>query len=180
MRWIPFTLCMLAALTGQAAWASRLELWGARPDGLLVVVVFFALHGVAGDALVAAWLVGVLADLMTIERLGFFSATYVLAAGAILAIREGLFRESLAVQVLVVLITGFLVRGMWLVYRALTVDWHDATWRVLAVDGAWSAAYTALWALPMLALLWRLRNVFGVARRRYSWAGLEALEPADV
>ncbi|MCO6435955.1 MAG: rod shape-determining protein MreD [Phycisphaerae bacterium] len=180
MRWFPFILALLITMTGQVAFAPRLELGGAWPDALLILVVYFALHAVPGDALVAAWIVGILADLMTIERMGLMATSYALAAGAVLVVREGLFRESLAVQAVVVLGAGFLVRGIWLIYRAALYGWFDPAWRVLAVDGFWSAVYTALWSIPMLAVLWRMRDVFGVARRRYTWAGLEKLESADV
>jgi len=58
MRWLSFLLLGVVLLTLQSAVAPRIELLGARPDWLLVVVVFFAMHAPPRDAVIGAWIIG--------------------------------------------------------------------------------------------------------------------------
>ena len=73
-------LLAVLALTLQSAIAPRLAIFGVRPDWILVLVVFFALHGRRRDAVIAGWSLGMCADLMSIERVGLLALSYALAA----------------------------------------------------------------------------------------------------
>ena len=55
MRWPAFGICAICVLTLQVAIAPRFELFGQRPDWLLVVIVFFALYSRSTDAVLGAW-----------------------------------------------------------------------------------------------------------------------------
>ena len=65
MRWVVFLVLAVPILTAQSALSQRMELFGARPDWLLVLVVFVALHARRHDAVLGAWVLGMAADLMT-------------------------------------------------------------------------------------------------------------------
>ena len=53
MRWLGFAICAVMGLTLQTTVAWRFEIGGARPDWMLVLVVFFALHTRSEEGLLA-------------------------------------------------------------------------------------------------------------------------------
>ncbi len=180
MRWIPFLLLAVVVLTLQTAVAPRLELFGARPDWLLVVVVFFALHAPPRDAAIAAWIAGGCADLMTIERLGLLALSYLLVAVAVTSVREVLFRSQGVTRFLVTLAAGLLLRLAWTVYRGVLYGPPDSLLADLAIGVVMASVYTAAWAPPVHMLLSRMSRAFGLRRPRYSYAGLHRLGNARV
>ncbi len=117
MRWLTFFISMGVVLTCQSAIAPAFEIFGARPDWLLVLVVFFAMFARPGDAVVGAWMLGLAADLMTIERLGFLALSYTLVAIGVSSVRGYLFCYRGATQFAVCLIACMLLQCGWLVYR---------------------------------------------------------------
>ena len=80
MRWLTFGILGVVFIVMQSTLAPRMEILGARPDFLLVLVVFFGMHGKLPDVAVGAWLLGFVADLMSIERLGLMAFSYMLTA----------------------------------------------------------------------------------------------------
>lgn len=156
----------------QAGLAPRLEIWGARPDWLLVAVVFFALHVRAGSAAAGAWCLGFAADLLTLERPGLLAITYTATALLVAGLREYVFRMSAMTQFFVVLAVGLLVRSAWLIYRYAAYDWNGGWAGQIAGDVVWGAAYTALFAPPMHRLLMSVGKPMGMRFPRYSHAGM--------
>jgi rod shape-determining protein MreD len=180
MRWVPFAVVALVGLTLQSAVAPRFAVWGARPDWLLVLVVVFAMHADAGDAAVAGWLIGATADLMTVERLGLLSLSYLIAAVSVASMRDDLFRRRAITQFVVTLLVCLAVRIAWSGYRALLYDSAEATARRIVIDCLVASLYTALWApLCHRAVLAR-PAWFGLLRQRYTHAGLHRLGEARV
>lgn len=173
MNWLTFSVLAVLAVTCQTAVAGRLELLGARPDWLLVVVVFLALHAPTRDAVIGAWLLGGLADLMTLERLGFVSLSYGLAALIIVSLREYLFRNRRVTQVIVTLVACAAIRTAWMVYRRWTYDSVPSLLHDAAAEVVWVSVYTALWSVPLHGGLRHTRGLLGLPRPRYSYAGLE-------
>ena len=170
MRWLPFMLIAGVVLILQATIAPRLELYGSRPDWLLVLVVVVALHARMADAALGAWIVGACADLMTIERCGLIAISYVLLTTAVIAVREFLFCRRAITQFVVTLIIGIVIHGAWLMYRRTMYPstlpvFDDMVVRVLFV-----AVYTAMWAPPIHACLLRLRKPLGFTAPRFRYA----------
>ena len=170
MRWVMFILVALVVLTIQSAVAPRVELLGARPDWLLVIVVFFALHACRRDAVLAAWMVGACADLMTIERFGLIALSYVLVALCVLSCRDYLFRLSSMTQFVVTMVACFLVRSGWIVYGRVMYGFADTLLSDLMIDVIATSVYTAFWAPPVHICFLRIRGAFGLARPRYGYA----------
>ncbi len=175
MRWLTFLLLAAVVLTLQSSLAPRLEVFGARPDWLLVVVVFFALYAPPREAAIAAWIVGAAADLMTVERLGLLALTYALVAVAVASVRDYLFRHRAVTRFVVTLVASLLVRAGWMVYRRVLYDPADRLLADLAADVLMGSIYTAAWAPLLQAGLWRMSRVFGLARPRYTYAGLHRI-----
>jgi len=149
MRWLTFLVLMIVALVLQSALAPRIEIAGTRPDWLLVVVVFFAMHASAREALLGAWLTGACADLLTIERFGVLALSYGVAAMLVLPTRDYVFRGAGWPQFLVTLGVCVLIRTVWIVYYHAVYDPARSIFLELAAGVLLASLYTALWA-PLL------------------------------
>lgn len=170
MRWVMFIPAAVILLTFQSTIAPRVELFGARPDWLLVTVVFLALHARERDAALGAWMIGGCADLMTLERFGLIALSYLLVAMAVLSVREYLFRHHWVTQFVVTLIACLAVRSVWIVYRRFMYAPADSLLIELMKDVALSSVYTAAW-VPLLHRSFRgMRKALGLTRPRYTQA----------
>lgn len=170
MRWLVFALLVVAILTLQAVVAPRLAIFGVRPDWLLVVVVFFALYAPMRDAVVGAWIIGACADLLTIERLGFFALSYTLLALAVAPTREYLFRRQGITRFVVTFLACVAVRLAWSIYRRVLYDPIESLLVDWAMDVLIASIYTALWAVVLHEGLYRASRTLGLTRPRYSLA----------
>ena len=167
-------------LTLQGSVAFRFEFVGLRPDWILGVVVLVALYARPQDAVVGAWFLGLAADLMTLERLGFMALTYALVALLVVAVRPFLFRYRAATQLLLTVAAALLVQTAWGVYRLCV--YPDPAW---TAGGAWieivlGALYTGLWAPLIGKPLLRCARLLGFARPCYSYGGLHRLRGLGV
>ncbi len=140
---------VLLGVVLQATAAPLVELRGVRPDWLLVIAVYWGLHLPRGQAVVGAWSIGFLAELLTIERLGLMSVPYALTAWSLVATREALARDSVVTEATAAFVAGLIVFGAWLTYRVVAhgapSDWVTALGR----DWIGRATYTAAWVVPL-------------------------------
>ena len=164
MRWVTLLLLTALLLICQSTLAPRFEFWGGRPDWLLVVVVFLAMNGRMPDAAVGAWLIGAGADLMTIERIGLMSLSYLVVAMFVASMRDFLFRSSWITQFVVTLLVCFLLQILWLIYRQVLYAPRVSLWMDLWVHGLWASVYTAAWAPLMHRALRPLSRLLGLGR----------------
>lgn len=174
-RWLPLAALLVAAITLQATMAPRLQIGLIRPDLLLVIVVFLALHAAAGDAVLGAWILGMCADLMTLERLGLMSCSYALAALLIVAVRQYVFRYWAVTQFFVTLAVCAIVQTVWCLYRWMAyVEPYGMPGGALGEITA-VAVYTALLSPFIQQPLQRLGRLFGFARPKYRYLGAPAV-----
>lgn len=170
MRWVLYLLLAIAVLTAQSTLSPHAELLGARPDWLLILVVFTALHARRSDAVLSAWLTGMAADLMTVERCGLIAMTYVLITMIIVAIRESLFRDRPLTQFLVTLAACAAVHCAWFIYRRILYRSVQPAFDDFVVGVLFVAAYTALWAPLIHGVLHRMRKLLGFSAPRFGYA----------
>ena len=180
MRWLTFVILTVLALTLQSAVAPRLELFSARPDFLLVVVVFLGLYAPSSDAIAAGWVLGVCADLMTIERFGVITLSYGLTAIIVTLPREYLFRYRVATQTVVTLTACLMVKTAWTMYYHLLYETPGPLLRDWLIGGVIASAYTAALAPLAFRVLLRMSRPLGIARPRYSYASQASQGRADV
>lgn len=180
MRWLTFAILTVLVLTLQATVASRLELFSARPDFLLVVVVFLGLYVPSRDAMASGWILGACADLMTIERFGVIAVSYGLTAMLVSSLREYLFRYRVVTQAAVTLAACLLVRTAWTMYYHLLYNVSGPLLRDWLIGGLVASAYTAALAPFAFRVLLRMSRPLGIARPRYGYAGLTMRGRADV
>ena len=172
MRWLVFAIVAAAAVTLQSALGPYVQIAGVRPDWLVVLVVFFALHARPRDAAIGAWLVGFGADLLSIERLGLMALSYMLVALFVASIRDYLFCQRGETHFVVTLLACGLLQLAWLVYRRCLYDPIDSLVADLLFGVVGVSVYTALWGMLIHRALIVLSGAWGIPRPRYSHAGL--------
>ncbi|MFQ5590981.1 MAG: rod shape-determining protein MreD [Phycisphaerae bacterium] len=180
MRWLTFALFTACALVLQSAVAPRIELLTCRPDWLVIIVVFFALHARNTDAVVGAWIIGAGADLMTIEQPGFIALSYSLAALAVASVRDYFFRQRILTQSLIAGATCLMVQTAWFIYRRARYDYHQSFLADFALTVLLASVYTTLWAPALHRLMLAMSSAFGIRRPRYLHSGLLQLDKSRV
>jgi len=172
MRWLTFAILAVLVLTLQAAVAPRIDLFSARPDFLLIVVVFLGLYASSGDAIAAGWILGACADLMTIERFGVIAFSYGLTAILVTLLREYLFRYRVLTQTIVTLTACLLVRTAWTMYYHLLYEARGPMLGDWLIGGVLASAYTAAFTPFVFPMLQKFSRLLGIPRPRYGYAGI--------
>ncbi|MCH7808306.1 MAG: rod shape-determining protein MreD [Planctomycetes bacterium] len=180
MRWLTFLLLAGLALVLQSAIAPFVEIFGVRPDWLLVVVVFFSLYARASDAALGAWMIGFAADLMTIERMGLLSLSYLAAALLVSTIRDYVFCYRAGTQFIVTAVICFIVHFGWWTYRHVLYDPAGSLFVDFVQHVALSSLYTAVWAPFVHRFLLMGGRWFGIPRPRYTHTGMNSLVKRSV
>jgi rod shape-determining protein MreD len=180
MRWLSLLVLAIVVLTYQSALAPRLEIVGARPDLILLVSVFFAMHAPWRDAILAAWVLGAAADLMTVERFGLLSVVYALAAMIVASARDYLFRYNAFSQFVVTAFAGVVTGVLLLSYRRILYSPGVSLWADAAISVVLGPLYTAVFAPPVQGAMLMTLGWFGVAPPRYTFSGLHKLESGRV
>ena len=169
MRWLTFFVLAILAVSLQSTVANRLAWHGLRPDWVLVLVVFYALHARTDHAMLAGWVSGAIADLMTLERFGLVSLCYGVAAVLVCRVRDLLFTRHPLTHFTVTLGAALGVQVLWTVYRLVT---GLPTGSLPGLIG--SSVYTALWAPPLHWMLLKTPRLVGVGPGRRWPARLSA------
>jgi rod shape-determining protein MreD len=176
MRWLTFAICTVVVITLQAAIAPRLEWRDARPDWILVLVVFFALNGRSVDVLIGAWILGALVDLQTLPApMGFYSLTYALVAVIVYSVREYLFREHILTYIAVTFVMCLTLQCVEGIHRLVALGADSGVFHILIRAPLTAAMLTALWGIPLFVVLLPFNRAMGLTparpRRGRSWIG---------
>ena len=148
-RGLWFVCWALLLVAFEFALSPHLALGGVSPDWLLILTVFVVLRAPAAEAYAAAWLLGLLADLLVGTRLGLFALGYLLVAAVLLRIRLTSRRSAVAFGVAVFL--AALVVHALLAVDAAAEGLRGAgrcVWNVAAIS-----LYTGLVGIPLGRLL---------------------------
>ncbi len=180
MRWLTFAILTAALLTLQSTVAPWFEVFRARPDWLLVAVVFLALYARAGDAVIGSWVIGACADLLTVERFGFLAISYALAAMLVVLVREYLLRYRARTQFVVTLVVGLLLQTAWMVYRRSSYGPTGSIAADLLGGPVFASVYTAAWAPLIHRGMLNISRPLGIVHRRYRFSGPRATGGAHV
>ncbi len=168
MRWIPFALLLYLTAVLQTALVPFIEIQAVRPDLMVVLAVYYAMHARRYDALIACWIVGLVADLAGTSytqagysNLGISALTLGLIGLAIVNMRELTFRESMTSQLIITFAAKLslnLAIGSHMLY--VLNDW--GRFGDVLVISLWQGIYTAAIALYGYWVLRQLRFVLGV------------------
>jgi len=166
VRWPSFLLLAVLGIAFQTVIAPSLEINHIRPDWMFVLAVHYALHAPWADGLLAAWVLGLLVDLSTQERLGLFAFSYGLAALGIVQIRDLVFRDHPLTHVVVTLVFGGVAQAVIGIYRWVVHGSPTSPGPSIAWDALFTALYTAAWAPYMHWALLKCRRFLGLVQPR--------------
>lgn len=167
MRWIAFAILGYVMILAQTSLGQvlcfRSSLGVVAPDFLAAVAVFLALHvRDPADLMIAAWTLGFALDLTTgaVPAVGPMALAYLAGARLLYGLREALFRDRLATQVLATLLFCTFAHFLWITAQS-ALGGHFA-WReygrllgeMLAV-----AAYSAVLAPLVFWLLGKVKRL---------------------
>ena len=162
MRWVPFIILACVTIVCQTTVVPRMTIQSVWPDWMFILAVHYALWGRWPDVAIAAWILGLVVDLHSSDRIGLHACTYGAAAWAIIHLRQALFRDHPLTQVAVTFVFALGIQ--------LIVGWYRR-WgeQPTVLDSLWwsaflTAVYTAVCAPFLHWLLIRLKR----------WTGLQA------
>ncbi|NOT01627.1 MAG: rod shape-determining protein MreD [Phycisphaerales bacterium] len=162
MNWSVVAIVGLLAAAAQTTLASRVAIGAIRPDWLLVLTVFFGLYGRRREALICGWALGVLADLLSIERPGVMSAAYAFSALAANGIRDAVYLRNAATHFAVTALIGVFVYAGLTLYRAAVFPLPMGASIRAVLSDAGHVVYSCAWAIPIDAILLRLAAILGL------------------
>jgi rod shape-determining protein MreD len=169
MRWLSFTLLACLTICVQTTVAPQIEVGGARPDFVVIMLVHYALHARVPHGLIACWLLGLLVGLSSLEHPAAPALIYGGAGLALWSIRELVFSKHPLTHFTLTLLTCLVVQ------LALRVSFTFAygvptSAVVLLLESLGSALYTALWAVPIHRLLIWLEKPLGLRHLRQEFS----------
>jgi len=161
MKWTSFAILAGVAVVLQTSATPFIAIQSIRPDLLFVLAAHYALWGPWPDAAIAAWILGLAADLQSVDRIGAHAFCFGLAAWAIMRLRQIVFRDHAATQIVITLTFTVLIQVAVALYRrwGATGEPPVILWPALL-----TGAYTAVCAPYLHWLLIRLSR----------WTGLRA------
>ncbi len=173
MRWLTYSFVLFAALVLQPSVAKFVAVGNVRPDWLLALATFTGLYTRRKDAIAVGLVLGLCADLLSLERLGVL--TLCMVTGALLgnSVRHLVFLKNVITHFVVTFVAALLVHTCLAVYETAIYGGRDVgalVFRVIAI-----ALWTAAWAPPMAALLLKMSQLFGLRTSRYNHAHIASV-----
>ena len=166
MQWVGLGILGLATIIVQVRVGSLIEWRGMRPDWVLVLIAFYSLHTRGLGVAAAAWVLGLVVDLHSLERQGLMALSYLLAALLVAEARGFVVPRRPSSQVIVTLFPALWVQAIGLLYRGVVYGASSVGWPAMILSAVGSAVYTALMAPPIHLVLLRFSGWLGLSRRR--------------
>lgn len=106
---------------------AKLRIWGARPEFLIVAVIFFGFYFGALQGAEAGALAGLLKDLFSVSSFGMHTVPFVIIGLFSRALRKKIFRESLIAQFVFPVIAVIFFSFIHFIYLSRGID-SVSTW----------------------------------------------------
>lgn len=153
MRWAPFLVLTYVTLVLQTSLVRAVTFSVAagtvQPDLLALTAVFVALSVREGlDAMLAAWALGLAADLTTGAAIGVMPVAYALGASLVFRMREAFFRDRISTRIVLTLLFCLVAHGLWVTAQS-ALAWQWGAYGRVMIQAAMVSAYTAVVAPPL-------------------------------
>jgi len=159
MRWITYFILAYVMVGIQAGLSGVIDVWAARPDLALICVVFIAMNAPRDAALLGAFVLGGMQDLMTVQPLGLHAIAYSLAAMFTFSAAPIVHRTHPLSHFSLCFVGSILVAGAMLLHSTIYKSGPPVT--VLF----YGALFTGIVAVPVLGVLQRIRKIFAFQKR---------------
>ena len=162
MRWAAFFILAYVAIGLQVGMGDYATVGGsgARPDLILLAVIFIAIHAPRDAALLGAFAIGLVKDMTTLTPLGLYAIAYSLVGMFTVSTQELVYRAHPVTHASLGFFGGLLAGGVVLIH-----GWIKGPPASLGEIFA-SAVYTAVVAPVVLGLLNLAKGAFSFRRRR--------------
>jgi len=165
MRWFSCFILAYLALGVQIGAGEFLRIGTARPNLVLLAVIYIALNATREASLLGAFVIGLMIDLAGLQPLGLYALAYGAVAMFIVSMQELVYRDHPITHFLVALIASLIVSTIALVHGWILKPPLPAGPQFTA------AVYTAMLAPVVLAVLQRVKRPFAFKpRRRFALA----------
>ena len=160
MRWPTVLLLAYFAIGVQLGLGEYLRVGNARPDLVLLAVIFIAIHAPRESALLACFAIGLMQDLVTISPIGLYALSYALVGMMVVSTQELVYRAHPITHVTL----GFVGTLLWSAV-VLIHGWIRGP-RLAVTDLLATALYTAIAAPIVLGALHLCRRAFAFSPRK--------------
>lgn len=155
MRWLSYFILAYLTLGLQIGLSDYLTIGSARPDLVLLAVIFIAINAPHDAALLGCLGLGIMQDLTTQNTLGLFALSYGLVAMFVVSTQQVVYRAHPLTHFSLALF-GMLLTSLVLLLHA----WIRGPERLSPMLMFYSALYTAVLAPILLGPLQRARRAF--------------------
>jgi rod shape-determining protein MreD len=170
MRWLPYLILAYLFLGLQVGLNGFVEVRGATPNFVLLLVVFLGLNGAREPVLMGGFLLGLMQDLFTQQPLGTWAVAYSLVGASVWSTQEIVYPKHPLTHFCLTLLGGILAGVVLTVHGWLypLIHGHESGVGAAGMAGVYmaSALYSAILAPIVLGVLQRLRKAFAFSRRR--------------
>jgi rod shape-determining protein MreD len=178
MRWLTYFILAYVAVGVQVGLRGYVDVKGAEPNLVLLVVIYVAVNAAKEAALLGAFMLGLMQDLLTIQPLGVWAVCYGLVAMFVISTHEVVYREHPLTHFSLALMGGILCAVVLVVHgwiyplfwgRGMTPSGHNPEMVVGRGAGVGKLIvgvfYTAVLAPFVLGVLLRVKKAFAFKRR---------------
>jgi rod shape-determining protein MreD len=168
MNWLAFAILSYVALGVQVALRGFVEVGGAGPNFVLLVVVFLAINGTRDQSLIGSFVLGLMQDLLTLHPIGTWAVAYALVAVFVFSTQEIVYRDHPLTHFSLALLGGILC-GVVLTLHAWLypmIHGNGSTQGGVVAGFFGGALYTAILAPILIGPLQRMKALFGFRRLR--------------
>jgi len=170
MRWLPYFILAYIGLGLQVGLRGFVEVRGATPNFVLMIVVFLGINAAREPVLIASFLLGLMQDLFTQQPPGTWAIAYSLVGASVWSTQEIVYPKHplthFSLTLLGGILAGVVLTGHGWIYPLL----HGRDGGVGAGGAAGvylaSALYSAVLAPLFLGVLHRMRKAFAFSKRR--------------
>lgn len=159
MRWIVYFILAYLAVGLQVGLAEHLRYNDGTPNFVLLAVIFIAINAPREPALLGAFVLGALQDLLSTQAMGLYAFSYGLAAMFTISTQEIIYREHPLTHLSLGLVTGLLTAVILVLHAWLK---QPASMKAPFV----SAILTAAAAPIVLGILQRMKRAFAFKEER--------------
>jgi rod shape-determining protein MreD len=160
MRWLSYLILAYLALGVQIGAGEFMRVGGAKPDLVLLAVIYIAINAPRTAALGGAFGMGLMVDLVGLGPLGLYAFAYGVVAMFVVSMQEVVYREHPMAHLMIAFIASLLVSTIGLVH-----GWIHPPLLPLGVQFK-TALYTALLAPIVLGILHKMKRAFAFKPRR--------------
>ena len=165
MRWFPFFVLAYLFVAVQFSLGGVLG-WGeVTPDLVLLLVIFIGMHASMEPALIAAFMLGLMHDVIASHGMGTYALGYTIIAAFAVQLRGIMYSDHLVTHVMMPLMLGSVLLIYLLVRQSVRNFYFVPEYNISLRPRLMSVLITTALAVPIITTLRRFRRSFAFEKR---------------